>query len=75
MTTLKILTLAASTAFLSAGNLSDVRCSTKSNIAQQRVSIQNASLTPIPTAAKENKIQVALLLDTSNPDSGTSSIH
>lgn len=70
MTTLKILTLAAGTAFLSAGNLSDVRCSTKSNIAQQRVSIQDASLTPIPTAAKENKIQVALLLDTSNSMDG-----
>lgn len=70
MTTLKILTLAAGTAFLSAGNLSDVRCSAKSNIAQQKVSIQNASLTPIPVAAKENKIQVALLLDTSNSMDG-----
>ncbi|MDV7698186.1 VWA domain-containing protein [Chryseobacterium soli] len=70
MTTLKILTLAAGTAFLSAGNLSDVRCSSKSSIAQQRAPIQNAFLAPIPAAAKENKIQVALLLDTSNSMDG-----
>lgn len=69
MTTLKILTIAAGTAFLSAGNFSDIRCS-KKNTEDRATSIQNASLVPVNTMTKDNKIQVALLLDTSNSMDG-----
>lgn len=69
MTTFKILTIAAGTAFLSAGNFSDIRCSNK-NTGDRTASIQNASLVPVNTVSKDNKIQVALLLDTSNSMDG-----
>ncbi|PKF74940.1 vWA domain-containing protein [Chryseobacterium sp. PMSZPI] len=63
MTTLKILTLAASTTFLSSGN--SFQC-LKSN----DLSVHTTSLATTNINAKENKIQVALLLDTSNSMDG-----
>jgi len=69
MTTLKILTLAAGTAFLSSGSLSDIRCS-NSHTADRTAFIQNASVKNFPVPSKDNKIQVALLLDTSNSMDG-----
>jgi hypothetical protein len=69
MTTLKILALAAGTAFLSSGTVTDTRCS-KSNVHNGSLSVQNASVIPVSTATKDNKIQVALLLDTSNSMDG-----
>lgn len=68
MTTLKILTVAA-TAFLSSGTISDARCS-KTNTENSRPTVQNASIIPANTVIKDNKIQVALLLDTSNSMDG-----
>ncbi|MGH1515936.1 VWA domain-containing protein [Chryseobacterium sp. JK1] len=69
MTTLKILALTAGVAFLSSGTLSDNRCS-KTDVGHDRISVQNASTVPTITATKDNKIQVALLLDTSNSMDG-----
>ncbi|WP_265131468.1 VWA domain-containing protein [Chryseobacterium oranimense] len=69
MTALKILALAAGTAFLSSGSLPDTRCS-NSNTADGMAFIQNASAKDLPTHSKDNKIQVALLLDTSNSMDG-----
>ncbi|KXH79120.1 vWA domain-containing protein [Chryseobacterium kwangjuense] len=69
MTTLKILTIAAGAAFLSSGNISDTRCS-NSNRSDRETQVQNASVTPTVTVGKDNKIQVALLLDTSNSMDG-----
>ncbi|SHH62126.1 von Willebrand factor type A domain-containing protein [Chryseobacterium oranimense] len=69
MTALKILALAAGTAFLSSGSLPDTRCS-NSNTADGMAFIQNASAKDLPTYSKDNKIQVALLLDTSNSMDG-----
>ncbi|MDQ0780624.1 VWA domain-containing protein [Chryseobacterium sp. W4I1] len=69
MTTLKILALTACTAFLSSGSFSDSRCS-NSTTADRAALIQSASLTPTVLTAKGNKIQVALLLDTSNSMDG-----
>ena len=68
MTTLKILTVATA-AFLSSGTISDNRCS-KTNPDHNRISVQNASVIPVNTVSKDNKIQVALLLDTSNSMDG-----
>ncbi|HCN47490.1 MAG TPA: hypothetical protein DIT10_00065 [Chryseobacterium sp.] len=68
MTTLKILTVATA-AFLSSGTISDNRCS-KTNPDHNRISVQNASVIPVNTTSKDNKIQVALLLDTSNSMDG-----
>ncbi|MDH6252931.1 hypothetical protein M2347_002658 [Chryseobacterium sp. H1D6B] len=69
MTTFKILTLAIGTAaFLSAKNLSDIHCSGKRDT---EISVQKASVkAPVNPISKENKIQVALLLDTSNSMDG-----
>ncbi|MFZ4927499.1 vWA domain-containing protein [Chryseobacterium sp. Mn2064] len=69
MTTLKILALTAGVAFLSSGTLSNNRCS-KTDAGHNRISVQNASATPSIITAKDNKIQVALLLDTSNSMDG-----
>lgn len=71
MTLLKTLTLAAGAALLSAGNPSDLRCASRNNsTVNNKASMQNASLTPTNPTSKENKIQVALLLDTSNSMDG-----
>ncbi len=69
MTPLKILALAAGTAFLSSGSLSDIRCS-NSHTADRTAFIQNASVKDVTASSKDNKIQVALLLDTSNSMDG-----
>ncbi|WP_353150107.1 vWA domain-containing protein [Chryseobacterium sp.] len=69
MTTLKILTIAASTFFVSSGAFSDIRCS-ESSSGNNRIPVQNASLIPVNSMAKDNKIQVTLLLDTSNSMDG-----
>lgn len=69
MNTLKFLTLTTSTvAFLSAGKISDIRCSNKAN--DREVMESNISSEPQITVSKDNKIQVALLLDTSNSMDG-----
>lgn len=69
MTTLKILALAAGTALLSSGTISDIRCS-KSTTDNNHQPVQTASLVPVNITSKDNKIQVALLLDTSNSMDG-----
>ncbi|UKB85156.1 VWA domain-containing protein [Chryseobacterium sp. MEBOG06] len=69
MTILKTLALAAGTAFLSSGTLSDSHCS-KKNPDKNSLSVQNASVITANTLSKDNKIQVALLLDTSNSMDG-----
>lgn len=69
MNTLKFITFAAGvTAFLSAGKPSDTRCS---NQHHERKAIES-TISPQPkiTVSKDNKIQVALLLDTSNSMDG-----
>lgn len=69
MNTLKFLTLTTSAvAFLSAGKMSDIRCSNKAN--DREVVESNISSEPKITVSKDNKIQVALLLDTSNSMDG-----
>ncbi|MDR6456941.1 hypothetical protein J2786_000034 [Chryseobacterium vietnamense] len=68
MTTLKILALAAGTAFLSSGNIPENR-SAKSNI-DSHLPAQKGTLIPANATLKDNKIQVALLLDTSNSMDG-----
>lgn len=68
MTTLKILALAAGTVFLSPVNIPDSR-STQSNV-DSRLPVQKAALVPASSIVKDNKIQVALLLDTSNSMDG-----
>ncbi|MDR6464886.1 VWA domain-containing protein [Chryseobacterium sediminis] len=68
MTTLKILALAAGTAFLSSGNIPENR-STKSNV-ESHLTAQKVTLIPANSTLKDNKIQVALLLDTSNSMDG-----
>ncbi|MCI3939468.1 hypothetical protein MQX03_20040 [Chryseobacterium aahli] len=69
MNTLKFLALTTSTvAFLSAGKISDIRCSNKAN--DREVMESNISQEPQITFSKDNKIQVALLLDTSNSMDG-----
>ncbi|MDR2238787.1 MAG: VWA domain-containing protein [Chryseobacterium sp.] len=69
MTSFKILALAAGAAFLSSGSFSDIRCS-KSNPSNRDTFVQSASVNPDHITAKDNKIQVALLLDTSNSMDG-----
>ncbi|MEY8760950.1 vWA domain-containing protein [Chryseobacterium tongliaoense] len=69
MTTFKILTLATGVAFLSSNSLSDFRCVNQNSTV--KASTENNS--PVPAnqqTVKENKIQVALLLDTSNSMDG-----
>jgi hypothetical protein len=69
MNTLKFLALTASAvAFLSAGKISDIRCSNKAN--DREVIESNISSEPQITVSNDNKIQVALLLDTSNSMDG-----
>jgi hypothetical protein len=68
MTTLKILALAAGTALLSSGNIPE-RLAAKSNT-DDHLLVQKATLIPVTSTVKDNKIQVALLLDTSNSMDG-----
>jgi hypothetical protein len=69
MNTLKFLTLTTSAvAFLSTGKISDIRCSNKAS--DREVMESNISSEPQITVSKDNKIQVALLLDTSNSMDG-----
>lgn len=69
MNTLKFLALTTgAVAFLSAGKISDIRCSNKAN--DREVMESNISSEPQITVSKDNKIQVALLLDTSNSMDG-----
>jgi len=69
MNTLKVLTVTASVfAFLSAGKISDNRCSSKAN--EREIVESNISNQPQISLSKDNKIQVALLLDTSNSMDG-----
>lgn len=72
MSTLKFLTLAAGAAFLSAQNPSQVDCIKRNpNVLNERTFVQNeASSSSSTPVSKENKIQVALLLDTSNSMDG-----
>ena len=69
MNTLKFLAFTTSAvAFLSIGKISDLRCSSK---AKDRAVVEsNISTEPQITILKDNKIQVALLLDTSNSMDG-----
>ncbi|MFS4470823.1 VWA domain-containing protein [Chryseobacterium sp. T20] len=67
MTTLKILALAAGTALLSSGNIPDNR--SNSNI-DNKLPVEKTTLIPVNSTVKDNKIQVALLLDTSNSMDG-----
>lgn len=67
MTTLKILAIAA--AFLNSGTAPAIRCS-KSETGNPNVTVQRASVSHVNTTSKDNKIQVALLLDTSNSMDG-----
>lgn len=69
MTILKTLALAAGTAFLSYGTLTYSHCSRK-NTDYNSLSVPNVSVIPANTPSKDNKIQVALLLDTSNSMDG-----
>ncbi|NIF06897.1 VWA domain-containing protein [Chryseobacterium sp. Tr-659] len=63
MTPFKILALTAGIAFLSAGSY-------KENNADNNLPVQNVSLAPVSSLTKDSKIQVALLLDTSNSMDG-----
>ncbi|UFH33134.1 hypothetical protein LNP04_05275 [Chryseobacterium sp. C-71] len=68
MNTLKVLTITASViAFLSAGKISDNRCSKNNDREIVESTISNQ---PQISVSKDNKIQVALLLDTSNSMDG-----
>lgn len=67
MTTLKILAIAA--AFLNSGTAPAIRCS-KSETENSNLTVQRASESSVNTTSKDNKIQVALLLDTSNSMDG-----
>lgn len=67
MTTLKILAITA--AFLSSGKATDIRCS-KNSPENRNETVQNASLPLVNSISKDNKIQIALLLDTSNSMDG-----
>lgn len=67
MTTLKILAIAA--AFLNSGTNPAISCS-KSDPQNAELTVQNASVLPVNALSKDNKIQVALLLDTSNSMDG-----
>ncbi|WP_079240805.1 vWA domain-containing protein [Chryseobacterium indologenes] len=67
MTTLKILALAAGTAFLSSGNIPDNRSNSNTD---NKLPVEKTTLIPVNSTVKDNKIQVALLLDTSNSMDG-----
>ncbi|OCA76589.1 hypothetical protein BBH99_02430 [Chryseobacterium contaminans] len=67
MTTLKILAVAA--AFLNSGTNPAISCS-KNDLKSTELTVQNASISPLNNISKDNKIQVALLLDTSNSMDG-----
>ncbi|CAM3014708.1 hypothetical protein DRF59_19060 [Chryseobacterium flavum] len=67
MTTLKILAIAA--AFLNSGTNPAISC-LKSDPKNAELTVQNASVLPVDALSKDNKIQVALLLDTSNSMDG-----
>lgn len=67
MTTLKIVAITA--AFLHSGINPPIRCS-RSDSKNTGLTVQNASVNPVNTISKDNKIQVALLLDTSNSMDG-----
>lgn len=67
MTTLKILAIAA--AFLNSGTNPAISCS-KNDSKNTELTVQNASVPSVNTTSKDNKIQVALLLDTSNSMDG-----
>ncbi|MGE8555516.1 MAG: VWA domain-containing protein [Chryseobacterium jejuense] len=67
MTTLKILAIAA--AFLNSGTNPAISCS-KSDPKNTELTVQNASVPSVNMTSKDNKIQVALLLDTSNSMDG-----
>ena len=67
MTTLKILAIAA--AFLNFGATAPLSCS-KSDPENRSLTVQNASVPTVNRISKDNKIQVALLLDTSNSMDG-----
>lgn len=67
MTTLKILALAAGTALLSSGNITDSRSNSNTD---NKLSAEKTTLIPANSTMKDNKIQVALLLDTSNSMDG-----
>jgi len=68
MTTLKILILAAGTVFLSSGNIRDNH-SINSNT-DNKLPVEKTIVIPVNSTVKDNKIQVALLLDTSNSMDG-----
>ncbi|MCE4064081.1 VWA domain-containing protein [Chryseobacterium gleum] len=68
MTTLKILALAAGTALLSSGKFPENH-TVNSNTDNHSI-VQKTTLTPVTSTVKDNKIQVALLLDTSNSMDG-----
>lgn len=67
MTTLKILVLAAAMT-LSSGNITDYR--SVNNNSDNNLPVQKTPLIPVNSTVKDNKIQVALLLDTSNSMDG-----
>lgn len=67
MTTLKILALAAGTALLSSGIIPDNRSNSN---ADSKLPVEKTTLIPVNSTVKDNKIQVALLLDTSNSMDG-----
>lgn len=68
MTTLKILALAAGTAFLSSGNIPANRAINGNT--DNKLPVEKKTLIPVNSTVKDNKIQVALLLDTSNSMDG-----
>ncbi|MDQ1802450.1 VWA domain-containing protein [Chryseobacterium sp. CKR4-1] len=71
MTTLKILTLSIGAAFLSSNSLTETRCMGKSNPSViEHITTQRPSLYTAQPSSGDNKIQVALLLDTSNSMDG-----
>ncbi|WP_278353907.1 vWA domain-containing protein [Chryseobacterium gleum] len=68
MTTLKILALAAGTALLSSGKFPENH--TVNSNTGNHSTVQKTTLIPVTSTVKDNKIQVALLLDTSNSMDG-----
>ncbi|MDC8107063.1 VWA domain-containing protein [Chryseobacterium sp. B21-037] len=71
MTTLKILTLSIGAAFLSSNSLTETGCMGKSNPSViEHITRQRPSLYTAQPSSGDNKIQVALLLDTSNSMDG-----
>ncbi|WP_343686372.1 vWA domain-containing protein [Chryseobacterium gleum] len=68
MTTLKILALAAGTVLLSSGKFPENH--TVNSNTGNHLTVQKTTLIPVTSTVKDNKIQVALLLDTSNSMDG-----